>query len=572
MGFSKPHLCWVVLVSCLNLIANNRVQGFHRILPEYQSLSAAAVDQTYRTAYHFQPRMHYMNDPNAPTYFNGIYHLFYQYNPYGSTWGNIVWGHSYSTDLINWIALETAIYPSEPFDINGTWSGSATILPGNKPVIFYTGLDTENRQVQNVAFPKNLSDPLLREWVKPSYNPVIVPTKNMNASAFRDPTTAWVGTDREWRVAIGHKRNARGRVELYKSKDFKTWTKSKHALHSVENSGMLECPDLFPVLLKGKEGLDASVHGAHVKYVLKSSLDLTRFDYYTVGQYFPKKEIYIPDNTSPDNSTGLRLDYGNFYASKTFFDEKKKRRVLWGWANESTTKIDDVKKGWAGIQTIPRSLWLDASGKQLVQWPVEEIETLRGDAIQLSNVALAPEALIEVKGITSTQADFEVTFTLPSLDNAEPFDPTWVDAEKVCGKKDSTIQGGLGPFGLLTLASKNIEEYTAIFFHVFKTQNKPVVLMCAGGKMSSLRTDLYEPSYGGFAEVDIVNGDISLRSLVDHSVVESFGAGGKICITSRVYPTMATGVNAHTFLFNNGTAPVTVRNLGGWNMKKPLMN
>ncbi|KAL0344806.1 UNVERIFIED_CONTAM: Beta-fructofuranosidase, insoluble isoenzyme 2 [Sesamum radiatum] len=83
-------------------------------------------------------------------YYNGIYHLFYQYNPKGAVWGNIVWAHSVSKDLINWKRLPNAIYPSKPFDKYGCWSGSATILPGNKPVILYTGIvDENNTQVQN---------------------------------------------------------------------------------------------------------------------------------------------------------------------------------------------------------------------------------------------------------------------------------------------------------------------------------------------------------------------------------------------------------------------------------------
>ncbi|KAF9608529.1 hypothetical protein IFM89_009895, partial [Coptis chinensis] len=499
-------------------------------------------------------------------YYNGIYHLFYQYNPYGSVWGNIVWAHSYSTDLINWIPLEPAIYPSEPFDINGTWSGSATILPGNKPAIMYTGIDSRNRQIQNLAFPKNMSDPLLREWVKPSYNPVIDPNRFMNASAFRDPTTAWLGKDGNWKVLIGHKRDSRGIVEIYRSRDFKTWIKHKHPLHAVDNTGMFECPDFFPVLLKGKEGVETSVSGNHVKHFLKVSLDLLRYEYYTVGHYYPETERYVPDTTSSDNSSGLRMDYGNFYASKTFFDQSKNRRVLLGWANESDTKMDDIRKGWAGIQTIPRTLWLDESGKQVVQWPIMEVETLRGLSTHMSNVTLAVGAQIKVQGITSAQADVEVTFSLPSLEYAEPYDPAWVDAERVCGYKDASSPGGLGPFGLLTLASDKIEEYTAVFFHVFRAQDKPVVLMCSGGKMSSLKTDAYKPSYGGFVDVDIKDGSLSLRSLIDHSIVESFGAGGKTCITSRSYPTLAVGEDAHLFLFNNGTTPIIVRKIDVWSM------
>lgn len=284
-------------------------------------------------------------------YYNGVYHLFYQYNPKGAVWGNIVWAHSVSTDLINWMPLDHAIYPSKPFDINGCWSGSATILPGNKPAILYTGIDPQNRQVQNLAYPKNISDPFLREWIKPDYNPVMIPINNgVNSSSFRDPTTGWHGPDGHWRVIIGSKRWRRGMAILYRSRDFVHWVKAKHPLHSSEGTGMWECPDLYPVSERGRNGLDTSVTGKGVKHVLKVSLDDTKFEYYTVGRYTYDTDRYVPDDTSVDNSTGLRYDYGKFYASKTFFDSGKNRRVLWGWMNESDSVMDDVGKGWAGIQ------------------------------------------------------------------------------------------------------------------------------------------------------------------------------------------------------------------------------
>lgn len=288
-------------------------------------------------------------------YYNGIYHLFYQYNPKGAVWGNIVWAHSVSTDLVNWKPLKPAIVPSKPFDQNGCWSGAATILPGNKPVILYTGIDPKNQQVQNMAVPKNLSDPFLVEWDKPDFNPLMAPTPEnaINASSFRDPTTAWLGPDGRWRVIIGSKRGRRGIAILYRSKDFVHWTKSDHALHSSKNTGMWECPDFFPVYKDGNvKGVDTSVIGDRVKHVLKVSLDDTKFEYYTVGSYNITSDKYVPDNTSPDDATGLRLDYGKFYASKTFFDPSKNRRVLWGWMNESDSRDDDIKKGWAGLQVL----------------------------------------------------------------------------------------------------------------------------------------------------------------------------------------------------------------------------
>lgn len=282
-------------------------------------------------------------------YYKGFYHLFYQYDPNHPYWGDIVWAHSVSKDMVNWEDLEPALTPSKPFDIQGCWSGSATILPGDKPVVLYTGVNAQGEQVQNVAFPKNLSDPYLREWIKPDYNPVISPVNGINDTEFRDPTTAWLGPDRHWRMLVGTIRRNRGMAMLYRSKDFIHWTRAKHPLHSVTPSPMFECPDFFPVAKEGNSGVDTSEYGNGYKFVLKISLDKTSVDYYTIGSYCRELDKYVPDGTSPDNINGLRLDYGNFYASKTFFDPANKRRILIGWSNESDSRSDDIRKGWAGI-------------------------------------------------------------------------------------------------------------------------------------------------------------------------------------------------------------------------------
>ncbi|CAN0879482.1 Kinesin-like protein KIN-5C [Linum grandiflorum] len=529
----SPSLIMLKVVAfCFVAITIIGVEGSHQIYRELQSVPATKIEQVHRTGYHFQPPKHWIN---GPMYFNGYYHLFYQYNPKGAVWGNIVWAHSVSKDLINWEALEPAIEATKPFDIKGCWSGSATILPGNKPVIFYTGIDKDERQLQDYAVPKNESDPYLREWVKPDKgNPFIVPDPSVNASAFRDPTTAWF-TKGMWNTIIGSKHDLLGIAYLYKSKDFKKWTKAEHPLHQKEGTGMWECPDFYPVSTTGEKGLDTSVVGKDVKHVFKVSLDLTRFEYYTIGTYDEKNDTYIPDEGSVDNWAGIRYDYGNFYASKTFFDYKKNRRILWGWANESDNPDCDVKKGWAGIQLIPRKVWLEKSGKQLLQWPVEELNELRSSKpVQIESKNLKKGKQVKVKGVTAAQADVEVTFSFEGLKEAEPFDPKWdeLPAQDVCKLKGSTVEGGLGPFGLLTLASEKLEEYTPVMFRVFKKGEKHI----------------------------------------DHSVVESFAEGGKTVISSRVYPTLAVMDKAHLFLFNNGTEEIKVDMLSAWDMKKPVMN
>ena len=233
---------------------------------------------------------------------------------------------------------------------------------------------------------------------------MIDPDASVNASAFRDPTTAWKGLDGWWRLVVGSKRDMEGQAVLYRSKDWKKWVKAEVPLHYAQGTGMWECPDFFPVASRGRNGLDTSVSGPAVKHVFKVSLDLTRFEYYTLGRYSLKKDRYFPDAGMVDNRTGLRYDYGNFYASKTFFDPVKQRRILWGWSNESDSVQDDVGKQWAGVQTIPRAVWLDHSGRQLVQWPVKELEKLRGKRVGARNVVLRRGERYEIKGIETSQA------------------------------------------------------------------------------------------------------------------------------------------------------------------------
>ncbi|ONK77595.1 uncharacterized protein A4U43_C02F8310 [Asparagus officinalis] len=530
-------------------------------IPPAENFSNPLASTQFRTAYHFQPTHYWMNDPNAPMYYDGVYHLFYQYNPNGATWtAYMSWGHSVSTDLVHWTGLELALTPSDPFDISGCWSGSATILPGNKPVVLYTGLDTVGRQVQNIAYPKNLSDPFLREWIKPNYNPVIEPHQKINAALFRDPSTAWLGKDGSWRLTVGTLIDEGGLAIVYKSKDFMKWVPAENPLYYTNGSGMWECVDFFPL----KE-----IQGA-TKYLLKVSMYDTLHDYYVMGTYDEERDIFIKDDASSDDCRMWpMIDYGRLYASKTFVDEAKQRRILWAWSNETSSVADNVAKGWAGIQTVPRVLSVDTDGKRLIQWPIEEIESLRREQIHLQDIELKTGSQVEVRGLKVSQADVEVEFEFQNLTGAEPFDANWVvDPPKLCREKDAYANhGGIGPFGLLVLAADNLEENTAVYFRVFRAEGSYKVLMCADQRRSSKKSELYKPASGGFVDIDVKkDGKISLRTLIDHSVVESFGGGGRACITSRVYPTILLNDNTHLYAFNYGTETVKISELKAWNM------
>ncbi|XP_027333112.1 beta-fructofuranosidase, insoluble isoenzyme CWINV6-like [Abrus precatorius] len=528
--------------------------------------------QPHRTSYHFQPQQNWMNDPNGPMFYKGVYHLFYQHNPEAATFGDrIVWGHSISYDLINWIHLNNTIEPSEPFDINSCWSGSATVIPGEEeqPVILYTGIDDKKHQVQNLAIPKNLSDPFLREWTKHPQNPVMTPPSGVEVDNFRDPSTAWQGKDGKWRVVVGAQNGDEGKTILYQSEDFVNWKVDPNPFYASDNTGVCECPDFFPVYINGSTiGVDTSVQNPSVRHVLKISYLSKHHDYYFLGKYVSDEENFIPDVRFTGTSLDLRYDYGKFYASKSFFDYDKNRRILWGWVNESDTTQNDFEKGWAGLQSIPRQVWLDKSGKRLVQWPIEEVGELRGKQVSITGEKLISGSTLEVSGITTSQADVEVLFELPELESAEFLDPNGVDPQLLCSQEYASRSGIIGPFGLLALASKDLKEHTSIFFRIYRAPNRYICLMCSDQSRSSLRQDLDKTTYGTIFDIDPNLKSISLRSLIDHSIIESFGDEGRACITSRVYPSLAIDKDAHLYAFNYGRQGVLISKLNAWSMKQ----
>ncbi|KAE9599813.1 putative glycosidase [Lupinus albus] len=525
-------------------------------------------NQPHRTCYHFQPPHNWMNDPNGPMYYKGVYHFFYQHNPFGPTFGKImVWAHSVSYDLINWIHLKHALEPSEPYDINGCYSGSVTILSEEKPAILYTGNDNNKNQVQNLAMPKNLSDPYLREWVKHSQNPVMVAPSGIEMDNFRDPTTAWKGNDGKWRVIIGAKNGDDGKVILCHSEDFVHWILDPIPFYAIDNYGMCECPDFFPVSICGTNGVDTSVQNSSIRHVLKLSYQNEQQEHYFLGKYQPDQENFMTDTKFTGTSLDLKLDYGAFYASKTFFDYAKKRRILWGWVQESDTTKDDIEKGWAGLQSIPRQVWLDKSGKQLMQWPIEEVEKLRDKQVSILGKKLIGGSTLQVSGITASQVDVEVLFELPELESAEWLDGNEVDPELLCSEEYASKSGTIGPFGLLALASEDLTEKTAIFFRIYRTPNGYKCLMCSDESRSSLRQDLNKRTYATTFDIDPNIKTISLRSLIDRSIIESFGEEGRVCLTNRVYPSLAIDKDAHLYVFNNGTQTVFISKLNAWSMK-----
>ncbi|XP_049361805.1 acid beta-fructofuranosidase 2, vacuolar [Solanum verrucosum] len=518
-----------------------------------------------RTSFHFQPKKNWMNDPNGPLYYKGWYHLFYQYNPEAAVWGNIVWGHAVSKDLIHWQHLPVAMVADQWYDINGVWTGSATFLPNGDLIMLYTGSTNELAQVQNLAYPADPSDPLLRKWIKYEGNPVLIPPPGIGLKDFRDPTTAWTTPEGKWRITIGSKINKTGISLVYDTIDFKKFELLKGVLHGVPGTGMWECVDFYPVSKIVENGLDTSENGPAVKHVLKSSLDDDRNDYYALGTYDAGAGKWVPDNPIIDVGIGLRYDYGNFYASKTFYDQEKKRRVLWAWIKETDSEAADICRGWASLQSIPRTIKYDKkTGSNIITWPVAEVENLRSNNNEFNKVVVKPGSIVPLEVGSATQLDIMAEFEVDQnvLKKVDGSNATY-DCIKSGG---SAERGALGPFGLLVLTDNSLSEQTPIYFYIAKDLTGNFnTFFCNDLTRSSEATDVRKLIYG--STVPVLQGEkLSLRALVDHSIVESFAQNGRTAITSRVYPTKAIYENAKIYLFNNATDISVTATIKIWQM------
>nr|AAB58909.1 sucrose:sucrose 1-fructosyl transferase [Cichorium intybus] len=536
-------------------------------------LESNADVEWQRSAYHFQPDKNFISDPDGPMYHMGWYHLFYQYNPESAIWGNITWGHSVSRDMINWFHLPFAMVPDHWYDIEGVMTGSATVLPNGQIIMLYTGNAYDLSQLQCLAYAVNSSDPLLLEWKKYEGNPILFPPPGVGYKDFRDPSTLWMGPDGEWRMVMGSKHNETiGCALVYRTTNFTHFELNEEVLHAVPHTGMWECVDLYPVSTTHTNGLDMKDNGPNVKYILKQSGDEDRHDWYAVGTFDPEKDKWYPDDPENDVGIGLRYDYGKFYASKTFYDQHQKRRVLWGYVGETDPPKSDLLKGWANILNIPRSVVLDTqTGTNLIQWPIEEVEKLRSTKYdEFKDVELRPGSLVPLEIGTATQLDISATF---EIDQKKLQSTLEADVLFNCTTSEGSVgRGVLGPFGIVVLADANRSEQLPVYFYIAKdTDGTSKTYFCADESRSSTDKDVGKWVYG--SSVPVLGGEnYNMRLLVDHSIVEGFAQGGRTVVTSRVYPTKAIYGAAKIFLFNNATGISVKVSLKIWKMAEAQLD
>ncbi|GHV10222.1 2,6-beta-D-fructofuranosidase [Bacteroidia bacterium] len=321
-------------------------------------------DEKYRPAYHFTPPYGWMNDPNGMVYYGGEYHLFYQYNPYGTRWQNMSWGHAVSTDLTHWQHLPVALYP----DSLGTiFSGSAVVdetnsagfqTGGEKTLLaFYTQAE-RGGQWQSLAYSNDKG----RTWTKYAGNPVL---KKANTPDFRDPKVFWYAPANKWIMVLAVGNHA----EIYSSANAKEWTfESEFGANYGSHDGVWECPDLLQfgekwVLLISNDRV-ANVRHSATQYFVGS------FDGHAFTCDFSPTEQHW-------------LDYGkDHYATVSWANAPADRKIVLPWMSNWQYANDVPTKYFRSAMALPRELTLvQENGKYLVKsYPVEEIQARKGKA------------------------------------------------------------------------------------------------------------------------------------------------------------------------------------------------
>jgi beta-fructofuranosidase len=340
------------------------------------SVAALAADPR-RPQFHLLPPANWMNDPNGPIYWNGQYHMFYQYNPGGAYWGDMHWGHAISPDMVRWRHLSVALAPTPGGpDAEGCFTGTAVVQDG-RVTILYTGVRESTldqatikdghpplRETQCLAVADN---PDLTSWTKAAAPVLAAPPPEFQVNGFRDPSP-WKQGDWWYMVTACGIADQGGAVLLYRSKDLRAW-EFLHILARRDREGparfdsfdpweVWECPEFFPL------------GDWHV--LIYSTGGKT---YWQSGKLDEKKMTFVPEQS------GL-IDYGTYYAAKTQLD-KAGNRVIWGWITE-TRPLDEYKAaGWAGLMSLPRVLSAAADGT-LRFTVAPEVEQLRQKRRSLS--------------------------------------------------------------------------------------------------------------------------------------------------------------------------------------------
>lgn len=388
-GAIKGYVCWKEMQQSNTFDTTNREQ--------------------FRPVYHHTPLYGWMNDPNGMVYQDGVWHLFYQYNPFGSQWENMNWGHSTSRDLIHWEAQPIAL---EPDALGSIFSGSCVIDKDNTAgfgagamIAMYTSAG--QNQSQSIAYSTDGG----KTFTTYAGNPVIT----QDAPDFRDPKVFWFEQTKRWIVVLAVGQEA----QFYSSPNLKDWTyESSFGREYGNHDGVWECPDLLPMTLNAKLSNSTSK-----KWVLLLNINPGgpfggSATQYFVGQFDGHK---FTCEDAPSETKWM--DYGkDHYATVTFSNAPDNRTVAIAWMSNWQYANQVPTQQFRSANSIPRDLHLmQLDGETyLVSTPSKEMLAMRGKAVKkgsasnkiVKNLLKQNDGAYEITATLDMQKDGQAQITL----------------------------------------------------------------------------------------------------------------------------------------------------------------
>ncbi|TXG37479.1 glycoside hydrolase family 32 protein [Seonamhaeicola maritimus] len=376
-------------------------------------------EELYRPNFHFTPKKAWMNDPNGMFYYNGYYHLYFQYHPDGNVWGPMHWGHATSTDMISWVEQPIAIYPDE---LGTIFSGSAVVDIGNTsgfgevskaaPIVaMYTNHldkgDDNISQTQSIAYSNDEG----KTFAKFENNPVI----DANLKDFRDPKVTWDEERNKWVMVLA----AGDKIMFYDSNNLKNWNLlSEFQKEKGSKDGVWECPDLFNLPVVGTDeskwvlfvsiGKGGPNGGSATEYFI-GDFDGTTF---TMDKDF---------ETSRNKENNYWIDFGrDNYAGVSWSNARRKdgSKLIIGWMSNWDYAQKVPTETWRSAMTIAREVKLqkDDNGYKLLFNPVKELANYRSKKYKNENIEVKGDTKI-IDSESIDLASVEIKFNISDLVN-----------------------------------------------------------------------------------------------------------------------------------------------------------
>lgn len=475
--------------------------------------------EIFRPVYHHTPAYGWMNDANGLVFKDGEYHLYFQYNPYGSVWGNMHWGHSVSRDLVHWQHLPVAI---ERDTMGHIFSGSCVVdarndagTGTNNIIAFYTSHRNmqpgHQRQVQCMAYSSDNG----RTFTKYEGNPIITPFDGLEN--FRDPKVFWYAPQEKWVMIVSADKNMR----FYESRNLKDWTyMSEWGEGYGPQPNQFECPDFIQLPVDGDK--------QRMKWVMIVNIN-PGFVYggsgtmYFVGDFDGHR---FTCDTKPDCVKWL--DWGKDHYATVCFSNTGDRTIAVPWmSNWQYANLTPSKGQYRSANALPRelNLYTAADGQLLLSAaPVKELSSLRGKEEKIGDFNLGEKSVEHV----ADNGAFELQFRMQpaakgrtgvELSNAEGEKTLiYFDAENGRVVMDRA-ESGIVDFG------KDIEP------HQLETSSSRRA--CVDGLLHFVN----DFAHATWAPVSDIAAAHEVRIFADRSSIELFVDGGRVAMTNLVFPT-----------------------------------